>query len=124
MRLCLNISPTSSKSVYIFSAFFPEDISWELQDTCNGGSNPIGEAKDGSYTQAEAGKTEEVFNENIHDGTFMFTIKDKFGDGLCCTQGNGELTIMYGTKQLSTPFENPGSIWTLEFGEATKCPVS
>ena len=67
---------------------------------------------------------EEVYSGIIHDGTFMFTITDSFGDGLCCTQRNGELTIMYGSRQFSTPFENPGSIWTLEFGMATKCPVS
>ena len=102
--------------------FFPEDIRWELEDTCSGGSKRIGE--DGPYTQAEAGKMEEVYSGIIHDGTFMFTITDSFGDGLCCTQRNGELTIMYGSRQFSTPFENPGSIWTLEFGMATKCPVS
>jgi len=76
----------------------------------------------GPYTNDVAGKTEEVYNENIHDGAFMFTIRDSYGDGLCCTQGDGELTILYGSRKLSTPFENPASVWTLEFGTATKCP--
>jgi len=54
----------------------------------------------------------------------MFTIRDSHGDGLCCTQGNGEVTILYGSRKLSTPFENPASIWSLEFGTVTKCPPS
>jgi len=99
---------------------FPEDISWDLRYTCNGGS--IQKGAGGPYTEAVADKTEEVYNENIHDGTFMFTIRDSQGDGLCCTQGYGELTILYGSRKLSTPFENPASVWTLEFGTATKCP--
>ena len=65
-----------------------------------------------------------MFNKLLHDGVFKFTIFDTFGDGLCCSHGNGKVTILYGSKLLSTPFVDPEKNWTLKFGEATKCPVS
>ena len=115
-----HISSLNKKCLILFH-ILPEDIRWDLKDTCNGGSIQIGEG--GPYEKADAGKME-VYNKMTHDGTFMFTITDSFGDGLCCTQGDGELTILYGSRKLSTPFENPASIWSLEFGTATKCSVS
>jgi len=115
--------PTASADVEIKIEIrfdlYPEDISWELYNSCNGGNEKIGE--DGNYGDLEKGKTVQVYNKTIHDGTFKFVIFDKYGDGLCCTREDGGYTIFYGLKEFPRSFSDPNDEETLMFGFANKC---
>ena len=78
-----------------------------------------------NYGQGDAGKTVKVYEKSqTHDGTFKFGIKDRYGDGLCCTQGNGGFTILYGEEELSSQFSYPKEEETLTFGDLSRCGVS
>lgn len=108
---------------------YPEDISWELLNTCNGGKELVAEGR--GYDQEDAHKEDAVFNKWIEDGTFKFVIKDSFGDGLCCKYGEGSYTVFYDVLSLidlggeelvkSSSFENAGEE-SVEFGTAESCP--
>merc|ERR1712176_578037 len=81
-------------AITIFFDQFPEDTSWELFNTCIGpASVMIAEGR--GYGQSDAKKDVTVFDEHVDDGTFLFVIKDVFGDGLCCTYGEGGYSIVY-----------------------------
>merc|ERR1712003_123608 len=72
---------------------FPEDISWELFNTCAGPAGELlGEGR--GYGQVDAFQSVNVFDQHVEDGTFLFVIKDSFGDGLCCTYGDGSYVII------------------------------
>ncbi len=65
---------------------YPEDISWNVIDP----SNTV-VASGGSYNNANATETETFcLNEGF---CYNLTINDSYGDGLCCTQGNGSYTV-------------------------------
>jgi endonuclease I len=69
------------------------ETSWTLTNT-----NNQEVAKGGSY----ANSTD--YNENIclNDGDYTFTINDSYGDGICCTYGNGSYDIsLAGTSLIS-----------------------
>jgi len=102
---------------------FPEDISWSLANTCDGGRRVEGMGS--GYGQDLKGTTDTVFDDSIPDGTFEFVVEDSYGDGLCCSQGNGGYTIHYGHNQISSDFRishtSTTSKETQQFGSSNKC---
>ena len=77
-----------------------------------------------NYGQGDAGKAVKVYEKRTHDGAFKFRIEDRYGDGLCCTQGDGGYTLLYGEEELSSPFSYPKEEETLTFGDPSRCGVS
>ena len=67
---------------------YPEDISWDIVDA-NGNTIFWG----GNYGSYPAGSTltEELC---LPYGCYDFTIYDSYGDGLCCTYGNGSYHLV------------------------------
>ncbi len=66
---------------------YPEETSWEIRD--NGGNilysgGPYGSEPDGSTKN---------FNMCLDPGCYTFTIKDSYGDGICCSYGNGSYSL-------------------------------
>jgi len=109
-----------SVGVDIFFDQYPEDISWELFNTCNGGKVVVAEGR--GYGPENANKGVNVFNKWIKDGTFKFVIKDQFGDGLCCTYGAGSYKVYYGVDMIeSSDFEMVGEE-SVDFGTEKSCP--
>merc|ERR1719443_18203 len=82
-------------SLYIYIEFdnHPEDISWEIRDTCR--NRLVAASPSGGYSSDLKNQKVEVWNKPLTDGLFEFTIKDSNGDGLCCTQGEGGYEIYY-----------------------------
>ena len=64
-----------------------------------------------------------MYDKTIHDGTFTFVIFDEYGDGLCCTQGNGGYTIFYGLENFPGTLLYPKDSDSYMFGSANKCAV-
>ena len=67
---------------------YPEDISWEFKNSATGEVLMSG----GGYTVANSFH-EEVLYCSANDGEFIFKINDSWGDGLCCSEGNGGYKI-------------------------------
>lgn len=66
---------------------YPEETSWSIIDTCEGGGEIL---KGDDYTVAgEAISIERTFPR----GRFMMNIIDTFGDGMCCSQGQGKYEV-------------------------------
>ncbi|UII28631.1 M4 family metallopeptidase [Fulvivirga maritima] len=63
---------------------YPAETSWTL---ASGGSTI---ASGGNYSSAGSTITETF---TLADGDYIFTISDSFGDGICCSYGNGSYTL-------------------------------
>jgi len=66
---------------------FPGDTSWSLFNSCPGGGEV---ASGGGYTDARKLYSSEYVSGQ---GRFTFEIRDSYGDGICCSTGNGEYKL-------------------------------
>lgn len=67
---------------------YPSETSWSLTD---GSGNTI--ASGNGYSNKGATVTESF---DLADGDYTFTINDSYGDGICCSYGNGSYTLTDG----------------------------
>ncbi|RME00077.1 MAG: hypothetical protein D6816_14135, partial [Bacteroidetes bacterium] len=68
---------------------YPEETSWEITDD----AGTVVASSGGTYGSYADGATA---TENIclADGCYTFTIFDVYGDGICCSYGNGSYTLV------------------------------
>lgn len=66
---------------------YPEETSWQITD--NGGTVV---ASGGTYGNQADGTTLTI-NNCLPAGCYTFTINDSYGDGICCSYGNGSYTL-------------------------------
>lgn len=67
---------------------YPEETSWSLVNA-SGGTVASG----GTYGNQADGSTVTI-TECIADGCYDFVINDAYGDGICCSYGNGSYTVV------------------------------
>lgn len=65
---------------------YPEETSWEIND----GSNVV--ASGGTYGSQADGSTLNI-DVDLADGCYNLVMKDAYGDGICCSYGNGSYTL-------------------------------
>jgi len=76
-------------SITILTDNFGSETSWTFDDTCTGDELLSG-SNYGSTTEYQ-------FNDCVEaDGSYTFKIQDTFGDGICCSYGNGSYTVSVG----------------------------
>ncbi|EJK61965.1 hypothetical protein THAOC_17453 [Thalassiosira oceanica] len=82
------VTPTDTTiKVELLLDDYPEETSWSIIDTCEGG----GEIVSGdNYTVAGEAVSVEV---TVPRGRFMMNIIDTFGDGVCCNHGQGKYEV-------------------------------
>jgi hypothetical protein len=66
---------------------YPEETSWTIK---NGSGTTV--ASGGTYGSSPDGSTITATN-CLPAGCYTFTINDSYGDGICCTYGNGSYTL-------------------------------
>lgn len=66
---------------------YPEETSWAITDA--GGATV---ASGGTYASQADGSTLNL-TECLSAGCYDFTISDSYGDGICCSYGNGSYTV-------------------------------
>ena len=67
---------------------YPEETAWTL--TNNSGQTV---ASGGTYGSQADGSTLNIPIGCLDDGCYNFTITDAYGDGICCSYGNGSYTL-------------------------------
>ncbi len=75
---------------------YPEETSWTLTDASGA---TIGSG--GTYADQADGSTI-TLTGCLADGCYDFTINDAYGDGICCSYGNGSYTISDATGTLAS----------------------
>ena len=78
---CTNVTLTLTFDNY------PEETSWTIK---NSAGTTV--ASGGPYSSQPDGSTITATN-CLAAGTYTFTINDSYGDGICCTYGNGSYTL-------------------------------
>lgn len=75
---------------------YPEETSWEI-------TNSIGAIIEsgGTYGSEPDGSTK-IINMNLSAECFNFTIYDSYGDGICCSYGNGSYELSQGATVLAS----------------------
>lgn len=66
---------------------YPEETSWTI---INAGGTTV--ASGGTYGSQADGSTISI-NANLPAGDYTFTINDSYGDGICCSYGNGSYSL-------------------------------
>ena len=76
--------------VYLSITFdnYPEETAWTLKD----GSGATIDSESYSSSNAD-GSTVNVTFSNLDVDDYTFTITDSYGDGICCSYGNGSYTL-------------------------------
>ncbi|WP_046758687.1 S8 family serine peptidase [Kordia jejudonensis] len=78
----------SNVSLSITFDNYPEETSWQIT---NSGGQVV--ASGGTYASQPDGSTLNVDVGCLDDGCYDFTITDAYGDGICCSYGNGSFTL-------------------------------
>ena len=76
---------------------YPRETSWTLK---NAAGNTVASRAAGYY-----GTRSKTYTENITGlaaGDYTFTISDSYGDGICCSYGNGSYTLKSGTVTIAS----------------------
>ncbi len=86
---CAAICPCEGNAIVVSITLdnYPEETSWTITDA--GGATV---ASGGTYGSQADGSTVTI-NECLPDGCYDFTISDAYGDGICCSYGNGSYTV-------------------------------
>ncbi|MBN2756239.1 MAG: S8 family serine peptidase [Bacteroidales bacterium] len=74
---------------------YPEETSWTLKDDAGATI-----ASGGTYASQADGSTI-TKTVCLNDGCYSFTINDTYGDGICCSYGNGSYKLMNGAETLA-----------------------
>jgi len=103
---------------------YPAETSWTLTNTCNDGNTVV--ASGGPYAAAlKNTATSEEFI--VGDGTFVFEIRDSYGDGICCASGEGDFSVYRNDVEVvamiprNNYFANDVKTRESQFGEARDC---
>ena len=78
---------------------YPEDISWQIKDATSNGIV----ASSTTYGQNAGVSAIEV--ACLADGCYEFTINDSYGDGLCCTYGEGSYSVVFDGQNITSGAE-------------------
>lgn len=76
---------------------YPQETSWELKDA----NGTVIDSQQYSTSNPDGSTVTKTFN-NLADGNYTFTIKDSYGDGMCCSYGNGSYSLKSGSNTIKT----------------------
>lgn len=85
---------------------YASETSWELR-TAGGTLVESGSGYSNSTTY--------TFNWNLAEGSYVFTINDSYGDGICCSYGSGSYSLVDGCSATIVSGGDFGSSETTEF---------
>ncbi len=89
INITTDAAPTTSDlSLTITFDNYPEETSWNLKN-----SSGSSVASGGTYDSQADGSTLVIPINDLPDGCYDFTISDAYGDGICCSYGNGSYKL-------------------------------
>jgi len=102
-------------SIEITTDRFANETSWNLTDE---GGSIIASGAQGSLSNET---TTNVIEECLPAGCYTFNIFDSFGDGICCTFGDGKYAVTYNGVVTESPTGGAfGSSESVQFGACTQ----
>lgn len=120
------MEPTESKvpiTIAIRADKYPGDISWSIHKSKVQGGGLIYRSDPGTYDSREyyLDFIYETIYLNKND-SYVFTISDARGDGICCSEGFGYYFLYYGTKEEKGNFrEDKRIFWNIgDFQSSTQ----
>lgn len=83
----------NSVTLALMTDNYGSETSWQITNTAN-----TTVASGSGYSNNQS------INENLclNDGSYTFTILDSYGDGICCTNGNGQYTLTHAGTTLAS----------------------
>jgi hypothetical protein len=87
---CAECPPCTNVTISITLDNYPEETSWTIT---NSGGSVV--ASGGTYGSQPDGSTVNI-TTCLTDGCYDFTISDAYGDGICCSYGNGSYSVSTG----------------------------
>jgi hypothetical protein len=87
---CPACPPCTTVTLTLILDNYPEETSWQIVNA----SNQVVESG-GTYGSQPDGSTV-VVNMCLIDGCYDFIINDSYGDGICCSYGNGSYSVTSG----------------------------
>jgi hypothetical protein len=107
-------------NVDVLTDNFPSETSWILTNTCGDGFTVFDRPQ--GYFTAEGTLYADTFCSPTESGSqYQFTIFDSFGDGICCSWGNGEYIVFRNSVEEVTGGDF-GSSDTDTFGSCEQTP--
>jgi len=83
-----DVSTTNNLTLTITFDNYPEETSWTLK---NSSGSTV--ASGGTYESQADGSTLDIPINDVADDCYDFTILDAYGDGICCSYGNGSYSL-------------------------------
>lgn len=96
---------TTDVTVRITFDNYPGETSWKIVD----GNNQVVHTGNG-YGRQTSGSTLSV-TRTLNDGCYTFVFEDSYGDGICCTNGNGSYALINNS---TNNFITSGSSFTFQ----------
>merc|ERR1712157_392192 len=87
--------PESEITIDILTDNYPKEVSWRLVNTCEG--DAIQESVDVD-TKYQTPGTQYSDTYCVPSAEYRFEILDGYGDGICCSYGNGSYSVTYDRK--------------------------
>ncbi len=88
--------PTALLNIEIYTDNYPAETSWDLVDDSG---NVVSSIQTGDLS---GGATLFTWDIELDLGMYTFTIYDSYGDGICCTYGNGYYNLILNGTQIAT----------------------
>lgn len=88
---------SNSLALTIVTDRYPRETSWSLK---NSAGTTVASKSAGSYTSSNRTYTQNI--TGLAAGDYTFTINDTYGDGMCCSYGNGSYTLKSGTTTVAS----------------------
>jgi hypothetical protein len=73
---------------------YPKETSWTLINKCTG----VAQESVVADTKYQAADTQYSDTYTVPSAKYIFEIRDVFGDGICCSYGNGSYSVTYNGK--------------------------
>ena len=112
------VLPDNAITLMLKTDNFPRETSWEIRDSSD---VVVGSVNPETYQNNGANYCEQVLIESGE--VYTVTMKDTYGDGMCCSYGNGKYDVYMG-KTMKKTGGDFGSLESTTISEPTDSPTS
>ena len=97
------VLPDNAITLMLKTDNYPQETSWEVRDSSDG--RVVGSVNPGTYTSSNENYCAQVLLPEIQTDArneYIVTMRDSYGDGMCCSYGNGKYDVYMGKEMKNT----------------------